>query len=219
MTNFSNPFLLFLSLGKDVRVLELFSFAQRTLGVRWILSWSQLCQTLAEMIKEKLDLDQEWDDDSACYGSEWLCGKIVTYEQSKISLFDIRAFFELELWRTSNLIAGSRRSSSATESLSLRKLFEIALDLDSLTRRSRKLSTQSLERILFDKFNFETLWLPADVSLAVVEILYESHGQEKQNKPSASEVKKWNRLKEIRKICTNWLMWHIQEGRVEVRDT
>ncbi len=102
------------------------------------------------------------------------------------------------------------------QQLTLKRLFQIALDVDRLMRRSKVLSLQGLEAILFERFNVNCLWVPADVTLTMVGLLYENHSTEKQSKLTTSEVKKLDRYREMGKVATNWIIWLLQDCRFEV---
>jgi len=249
------PFLS-LSKGKDRRVNDLWQFARDRLskptsdrGGRFrpfILSWRQLCQILMDLMADyglastaSNPADDSIDEDSLRYAAEWLSGLMVPLNQTKVTLFDLRAFFELDLWRNCRHTAGSCGSSSSAlgrrdsllrgqpnisstnhsppQNLSLKRMFQIALDVDRLMRKSKKLSIHALEQILFDRFNVNCLWIPSDVTLTIVGMLYENHSHDKQTKLTASEVKKLDRFREVGKMATNWIIWLLQDGRFEVK--
>ncbi|KAJ6224460.1 hypothetical protein RDWZM_003005 [Blomia tropicalis] len=235
-------------LGKDTRVLELWNFASERLnkserGSRYrpyIMSWRQLCQILIDLMVDyglygNSSLDDSLDEDALRYSAEWLSGLIVPFSQTKVTIFDIRAFFELDLWKSFRGLIGStahssflrkdsiKRNSLSTgeskqQSLSVKRMLQIALDVDLLMRKSKKISSHTLETILFDRFNVNSIWIPSDVTLTIIGLLYEIHSHEKQSKLTTNEVKKLERYREIGKMATNWIIWLLQDGRLEIRE-
>lgn len=96
----SNP------LGKDGRLLELWQFASQRLATSkspnhrpYILSWRQLCQLLIDLMKEYGLQGAAEEEDCLRYAAEWICGMMVPLNMTKVTLLDLRAFFELDLWR------------------------------------------------------------------------------------------------------------------------
>ena len=92
----------------------------------YILSWRQLCQLLIDLMKE-LGLggdesnsnsnsfnSEEESEDSLRYAAEWLCGLMVPLNMTKVTVLDLRAFFELDLWR------GGFRAGNAGQMMSRR---------------------------------------------------------------------------------------------------
>ena len=235
-------------------MLELWQFAADRLEKSnsryrpYIMSWRQLCQLFIDLMVDyrmgPCDNNEDssiLDDDSLRYAAEWLSGLMVSLNQTKVTLFDLRAFFELDLWRNGRTLICTngnitspldRRNSlrnlqtdithqlpssgSHSQNLSLKRMFQIALDLDKLMRKTKKISLNMLEQILFDRFNVSCLWIPQDVTLTIVSLLYENHTQERQTKLTTNEVKKLDRFREIGKMATNWIMWLLQDGRFEV---
>lgn len=180
--------------------------------------------------------DNEDYEDTVQHCSEWLCSMIVPDTQTKVTLFDVRAFFELGLWATSHA-SGTDRSAQVPE-LSIKKLFEIACNTSLLMRRCKKLAIGQFERLLFDRFHISCVWIPSDLTMTLVHLLYDVHcldvnrrngsvngsGQGGKSRGSSkkplttSEVKRADKERELCKMATNWLVWMLAEGqRHEVR--
>lgn len=149
------------ALGKDRRLLELWQFASHRLATAnngkqsgtpnhrpYILSWRQLCQLLIDLMKEyglhggnaaaSDNQEEEESEDCLRYAAEWICGMMVPLNMTKVTLLDLRAFFELDLWR------GGFRAGNAGAMMSRR---------DSLRTNSAHSSANSLPSQVLLYFN------------------------------------------------------------------
>lgn len=190
-----------------------------------ILSTRQLCLIVAQIcLHYTNEFDMKPSENSIRQCSQWISGQIVSYSQHKITIFDIRAFFELKQWRSYRIFNTSSSNSAnllsrkdhSYQMLSMKTLVQTAMLLNQLKYQSKKMTFDVVEKILLENFNVDCLWIPTDITLTVMTLLYESHSREKSTKLTTSEVKKWDRLREISKVITVWLVWLLQDCRYEV---
>lgn len=200
--------------GEDPRVLQIWTlltgkWSKRSADRLLLLTPKQLSRVLAEILSSG-ECEEDLSENTVRQCADWLVSVILPTSPAKLTIFDLRAFFEFELWHP------PQSGESVPCCLSLDCLSQIAINLNRLMSQSKKLTSDTIEKILVEHFNVECLWIPADVTMTAISLLYESHSRDRSSKLTTSEVKKFDRLKEIAKVITAWLIWLLQGARFEV---
>ncbi|UXI17672.1 DNA/RNA-binding protein KIN17-like [Sarcoptes scabiei] len=139
-----------------------------------------------------------------------------------LTIFDIRAFFELNPYHRIDSNAERRFSS-----ISLIDLVTIAVRVNFLLCiRQRKISTESIKFSLFEYFDADCCWIPIDLTLSFISFLYDYRDIRKskilsnqgQNSLRLNEIKNFERIKELIKIINDWFSSLLSKPRVEIRE-
>lgn len=137
-----------------------------------------------------------------------------------LTIFDIRAFFELNPYHRIDSNAERRFSS-----ISLIDLVTIAVRVNFLLCiRQRKISTESIKFSLFEYFDADCCWIPIDLTLSFISFLHDYRDIRKskilsnqgQNSLRLNEIKNFERIKELIKIINDWFSSLLSKPRVEV---
>ena len=129
-----------------------------------ILSTRQLCLIVAQIcLHYTNEFDMKPSENSIRQCSQWISGQIVSYSQHKITIFDIRAFFELKQWRSYRIFNTSSSNSAnllsrkdhSYQMLSMKTLVQTAMLLNELKYQSKKMTFDVVEKILLKNFNVD----------------------------------------------------------------
>lgn len=223
--------------GHDPRVIELWSFIRQQKNSfklnRLIYSQNYLSSLIVSMIIQygliKKPSNQNDDDDleSILHSTgDWFVSMLMIgvgdhffqSDHSKlITIFNIRAFFELNLHESSYF---SNYSEVRKPPMQLKHFFQIALNLNHLLlMKTRKICLFKVKQILFNNFDVDCYWIPPDLTLLLVMLLFEHHSnQEFPNRVigrSTNELKSGH-LKELSKMIHSWMGWLLKMNRFEV---
>lgn len=217
-----------LIIGRDPRVIELWSYIRQQMNPfklnRLIYSQSYLSSLIMSMIIQyglvKKTLNQNLDDDDLEYilhnTGNWFVSILMigVGDHSKlITIFNIRAFFELNLHSYLSNYSEFGKPEIKRPQIQLEHFFQIALNLNQLLlMKTKTICLNKMKQILFNNFNVNCCWIPPDLTLLLVLLLFEH--QESQNKIIGRSTN--DRLRELPKMIHNWMVSLLEMNRFEV---
>ncbi|KAH9420940.1 hypothetical protein DERP_001379 [Dermatophagoides pteronyssinus] len=254
--------------GQDSRVLELVRYlCPSNNDYSLVFTFDQFFQILLSVMRIHILINEagindfEKIDTLFQNSTQWLassifsCGSSCFYlfgsqkqpsETDLITIFHVRAFFELNLYNNHNYHHFYDRHSKnnvsmkqiRTHPIHLADFFHTAFDLNCLIAkiRTRKWPLLNVEAILFKRFSPRCEWLPPDLTLLLFNLIYEHHCIHESiarkncisnsnhesslfnSARSLGDVKKSDRLRELSRLINQWLMWQCQQSRFEVRE-